>query len=136
MGTLGLGPTPLAFQTDPGVSKGKGPSTGWPTKAEPILHPDISRGFKPRHWPAMSTRLVFRLGGWGFDSSDGSFSSNADFPERQFSRTKLPAGFLSYKQKFIHELTSSPSTKQGGIPNIVPIWKAVIHKGNKSPFPK
>ena len=111
MSTLGLGPTPLAVQTDPRVSKEKGLGIGWPTNAGPILRPDISRGLSPDISRPMSARLISRPGAWGFHSPDGSFSSDAYLPERQFSQAKLPAGFLSYKRKFIHELTSSPPTK-------------------------
>ena len=111
VGTLGLGPTPLTVQIDLGVSKGKGPRTGWSTNVGPILRPDISRGLSPDIGRPMSTRLTFRLGAWGFHSPDGLFRSDAYFPEHQFSQAKLPIRFLSYKRKFIHELTSSLPTK-------------------------
>ena len=66
VGILGPGPTPLAGQTDPRVSKEKGPSTDWPTNAGPTLRPDISRGLNPDISRPMSARLTFCPGAWGF----------------------------------------------------------------------
>ena len=111
VGTLGPGPTPLAGQTDPRVSKGKGPGTGWPTNVGPTLRLDISRGLSPDISQPISAWPIFHPGAWGFHSPNGLFSLDAYFPERQFSQAKLPAGFLSYKKKFTHELTSSPPTR-------------------------
>ena len=111
VGTLGSGPTPITGQTNPRISKGKGLSTGWPPNAGPTLRLDVTRGISLDISRPMSARLIFRPGAWGFHSLGGLLNSNVYFLERQFSRAKLPAGFLSYKRKFAHELTSSPPTK-------------------------
>ena len=105
-GYLGPRPNPHSGPNRSKGLKGKRPRHRLASecRADP---PDVARGISSDISRPMSARLIFRPGAWGFHSPDGLLSSDVYFPERQFSQAKLPAGFLSYKRKFTHKLTSS-----------------------------
>ena len=98
MGTLGPGPTPLARQTNPRVSKGKCLNISRPMNAPPTFRLG-AWGF---HSPDGLFPPTLRPGAWGFHSPNGLFSSGIYFPKRQFSQEKLPPGSPFYKRKFIN----------------------------------
>ena len=110
-GYLGPRPNPHSRPKWSKGLKGKRPRPRLPHECQADPPSRYLKGVSLEISRPMDARLVVRPGAWGYHSSDGSFISEAYFPERQSSRAKLPAGFLSYKQKFIYELPSSPPTK-------------------------
>ena len=136
VGTLGLGPTPLAHQNNLRASKGKGPDISRPTNAEPILHPDISRGFGSDISRPTNARPTFRLGAWGFHSPDSLFSSGVYFQSGNSPKQSCqPNLHFTSVSSFINLHRRLPRNRE--VLLIAVLSGRWLRKGkNESPFPK